>query len=147
MKIYNKRAFFAGILFACAAVLFLFGLSDVHWWQGLFAIVITVRFLYVGLTEAGNTRAQKQASEREKAAAALCGKHHAYKRNLPLLLVAVFFPTALFLRLVFHIYLPVGIFVVFVLLLAVATAYSIGIERSIEEYIDTHPEDDAPDAP
>lgn len=142
MKVYNKGAFLTGVV--CAGALLLFAIDVLHadWWQWLISIAITVRLLYIGLTEEGSRQAKKVEDHYAETAASLHGKHHSLKTNLPWILVIVFYPIALFLRFAFEIYLPIWMHVGFVILLTVAAAYSIGIERSIREYIETNiPED------
>ena len=141
MKIYNKSSFIAGVVCVGALVLLVFLHAD--WWQWLISIAIAARFLYVGLTEAGSRRTPKINKHYKDVATTLHGKHYALKTNLPLVFAGAFFAVAVLLRFVFDIYLPVWSYVVFVIILAVLVAYSIGIEKSITDYIDDNiPEDD-----
>ena len=106
------------------------------WWQWAFPAVLAARLLYTGLSEKAGERAHFLRAHYRETAVGLHGKWYPLKTNLPLLFTAVFLTAALLLRLIWQIFLPVGIYVVFVVLLAVSAAYSIGIDRSIIQDID-----------
>lgn len=143
MKIYNKRAFFAGLFFAGTFLLFVLGIIEAELWQWLLAFGLAARFLHIGLSEIGSRREAAFQRQYPNTAAALHGRYHALKTNLPLLMVAVYFPLALLLRFGFDLYLPVWVHITFVILLTVAAAYSIGVSRSIEEHINAQLSEDA----
>lgn len=142
MKIYNRSAFIGGIICAGAFPLFALGIIEADWWQWMISIAITARLLYIGLSEPGSKQAQKVSEHYKETAVALYGKHYVYKTYLPVVLMAVFFPIALILRFGFDFYLPVWLYVVFVFVLTLSVAYSIGIERSIREHIEASISDD-----
>ena len=146
MKIYSKGYFIGGLIGLAVLVLYAVGVWEAHIGNWVIAIAFTARFLYTGLTESGSGRMKHLAAHYEEAAAALHGKHHALKRNLPWILAGGFFAVAAVLRFGFEIWLPVWIWVVFVLALTGTAFYSIGLHREITEYIDEHiPEEDEPE--
>lgn len=145
MKIYNQNAFLSGLFCACALPLFALGILDVGPGQWLLTIVISGRLLYIGLSKEGNRRNQFLTKHHDAAAEALFGKHHRWKTNLPLVVIAVFFVIALFLRFCTNVILPIGVAVTFVLALLISTAYSVGLYRKITEYIDANYTEDSND--
>ena len=56
MKIYNKRAFFAGLFFAGTFLLFVLGIIEAELWQWLLAFGLAARSLHIGLSETGSRR-------------------------------------------------------------------------------------------
>ena len=146
MKIYSKSNFIAGLIGLAVLVLYAVGIWEAHMGNWVIAIAFTANCLYTGLTKSGSGRRKHLAAHYDETAAALHGKHHALKRNLPWILTLGFFAVALVLRFLFQIWLPVWICVVFVLGLTVAAFYSIGLHREITEYIDEHiPQEDEPE--
>ena len=146
MKIYSKSNFVAGLIGLAVLVLYAAGVWEVHMGNWVIAIAFTANCLYTGLTKSRSERMKHLAAHYDETAAALHGKHHALKRNLPWILTLGFFAVALVLRFLFQIWLPVWIYVVFVLGLTVSAFYSIGLHREITEYIDEHiPQEDEPE--
>lgn len=146
MKIYSKSNVAAGLLCLIAFVLNVLNIIETDWWFLPISIAFAAKFLYTGLTKTGSERAKHMDAHYEKTARMLHGKHHAVKRNLPWILTLGFFTVALMLRFGFEIWLPVWVYVVFVLGLTVAAFYSMGLNREITEYIDEHlPQEEAPD--
>lgn len=136
MKIYNKTSFVAGVICAGALPLYAFGILKADWWHWLISIACAGKLLHIGLTESGSRRAAKQAKYDSTVGTSLFGKHYKLKSNLPWILTIGFLGIALILRL-FQIWLPVWLYVLFVVALAAAAAYSIGVNKQIEDYIDT----------
>jgi len=64
------------------------------------------------------------------------GPLYSIKVNLPWILIFIFFPSALFLRLVFLIWIPTGVALAFVLILAISAVYSIGIINDVKGEIE-----------
>ena len=146
MKIYSKGYFIGGLIGLAVLVLYAVGVWEAHIGNWVIAIAFTAKFLYTGLTESGSGRMKHLAAHYEEAAETLFGKHHALKTNLPWILAGGFFVVAAVLRFGFEIWLPVWIWVVFVLALTGTAFYSIGLHREITEYIDEHiPEEDEPE--
>lgn len=138
MKIYSKSNFVAGLLGLGTLILFAFDAHDTKGWQWALAAFIVVRCLYTALNESASKQSQRYQSNYEKTAIAMYGKYHAIKTNLPLILVIAVFAVTLVLRFLFDIWLPVWIYVVFILALSVAAIYSIGIQQNIKNYMDEH---------
>ena len=145
MKIYNKSAFVTGVF--CAGSIFLFALDILHadWWQWLVSIAISIRFLYMGLSEASSERENILNEKYKETAISLYGRFYFIKTNLPWIIIGAFFAVALTLRFVFYIFLPIWIYAIFLIFFTIAVAYSIGINRSIDEYIITHTNKDNTD--
>lgn len=145
MKIYNKSAFVTGVF--CAGSISLFALDILHadWWQWLISIAISVRFFYVGLSEASSERENILNEKYKETAISRYGRFYFIKTNLPWIIIGVFFAVALTLRFVFYIFLPIWIYAMFLIFFTIAVAYSIGINRSIDEYIVTHTNKDNTD--
>lgn len=59
------------------------------------------------------------------------------KTNLPYLGMGFFFAAAVLARFAFQVILPIWLWVLFLMFLTVAVAYSIGVNRKITEYLDT----------
>ncbi|TCK89129.1 hypothetical protein EDC19_2544 [Natranaerovirga hydrolytica] len=138
MKIYNKSAFVTGVF--CAGLLPLFALDILHadGWQWLISIAISAKLLYVGLSEAGSKREKILKEKYKVTAISLYGRFYFIKTNLPWIILGAFFAISLTLRFVFYIFFPIWIHAMFLIFLTIAVAYSIGIDRSIEEYIVAH---------
>jgi len=143
MKIYRKYEFVLGLFGLGTMILVYFYQKrpvTIYW---LFLIFSTGKCFYESLTEPGSKQAGKRKHYYDEVAKQLHGRNYAIKTNLPWILTLGFFFVALVLRLVFEIWLPSWIYVVFILVLSVSACYSIGICRSITDYIDEQiPEDE-----
>ena len=137
MKIYNKGSFLAGVLCAFALLLFLLDLVRAEWWQWIIAAAFSVKFLYGGLSKTASARSQFHAQHYQQAARALFGRYRWVKTNLPYLGMGFFFAAAILARFAFQVILPIWLWVLFLMFLTVAVAYSIGVNRKITEYLDT----------
>ena len=135
MKIYNKSAFLFGAFCACALLLFALGIIEVEWWQWVITIAISGRYLYVGLSKTASENANTIHQNYKETATQLYGKYALVKANLPIILLVIFFGVALLIRFVFDIATPVGIAIVFCILLTITVAYSIGLDRNIKNAI------------
>lgn len=142
MKIYNKSAFGSGLFFFIVFLLLLFRVLPGRTWAYVFSFLLAVRYLYTGLTHSGSAEAERIATRYGDVATELFGKFHAVKTALPLIVVGVFLLFAALLRFVFDIILPVGIWILFLIALTLAAAYSIGIQYKIEEHINEESEDE-----
>lgn len=142
MKIYNKSAFISGLFFAVVFLLLLFRVLPGRAWAYVFSFLLSVRYLYTGLTHSGSAKAEKIAARYDGVATELFGKFHAAKTALPLIVAVGFLLFAAFLRFVFDIVLPTGIWVLFLIALTLAAAYSFGIQCKIEEHINEESEDE-----
>ena len=137
MKIYNKGSFLAGVLCALALLLFLLDLVRAEWWQWIIAAAFSVKFLYNGLSKTAFARSQFYVQHYQQAAQALFGRYHWVKTDLPYLGIIFFFSAAILARFAFQVILPIWLWVLFLMFLTVAVAYSIGVNRKITEYLDT----------
>lgn len=135
MKIYNKSAFAFGIFCAGGLVFFALGIIPADWWQWLLMIAISGRYLYIGLSETASENENTIQQHYRETAIRLYGKYALIKTNLPIILLVIFFGVALFIRFVFDIVTPVGIAVVFCILLTISAAYSIGLNQTIQDTI------------
>lgn len=131
MKIYNKPAFAFGLFCAGGLLIFALGIISVDWWQWVLTIAISGRYLYIGLSKNANAIHQHY----NETAVKLYGKYALVKTNLPVILVVIFFGIALFIRFVFDIVTPVSIATIFCILLTISVAYSIGLDRTIQNAI------------
>ncbi len=135
MKTYNKSAFALGLSCAGGLLLFALGIISVDWWQWVLTIVISCRYLYVGLSKTASDYADAIHRRYNEIAIKLYGKYALIKINLPIILLVAFFSVALFIRFAFDIMTPVGFATAFFILLTVSAAYSIGLDRSIQDTI------------
>ena len=136
MKIYNKGSAVSGIVLFCTfLILAAVGVVEADVRQWVIALAVTGRLLYAGLTKEGSQNAKKVEAHYTQTATTLYGKHHRAKTNLPWIFCISFFAVALVLRFVFDIYLPVGVWVAFAILLTVTVGYSIRVTGSINDYI------------
>lgn len=142
MKIYNKSAFVTGVFCACSLPLFALDILHADWWQWLISIAISTKLLHVGLSKTGSERDKIIKYKYKETAINLNGRFYYLKTNLPWIIIGAFFTIALTLRLVFYIFIPIWIYVVFLVFLAISVAYSIGIDRGIYEYIVSHTNED-----
>ncbi len=136
MKIYDKRAFAMGLLCAGSIPLLILDIIPSDPLQWVLSLTITGHFLYMGLSKEESEKEQAVGKYFKETAVSLHGKYYFVKTNLPLILLAAFFVPALLLRWIWDIVLPVWVAVVFVMVLTVSVAYSIGINRQIREHID-----------
>lgn len=135
MKIYNKSAFAFGVLCAGGLLLFALGIISAAWWQWVLTIGISCRYLYVSLSKTASDYADAIRQHYNEAAISLYGKYALIKTNLPIILLAVFFSVALFIRFAFDIVTPVSAAIIFCILLTFSVAYSIGLDRNIQNTI------------
>lgn len=145
MKIYDQGALLSGLFALCALLLFAFNVLEARPGTWILLLVIAGRAFYVALSKEGHRRNQFLTKHHDAAAEALFGKYHRWKTNLPLVVLAVFFVIALFLRFCTNVILPIGVAVTFVLALLISTAYSVGLYRKITEYIDANYTEDSND--
>lgn len=135
MIIYNKSAFAFGVLCAGGLLLFALGIVSAAWWQWVLTIVISCRYLYVGLSKTASDHADAICQHYNEAAIRLYGKYALIKTNLPIILLAAFISVALFIRFAFDIVTPVSVAIVFCILLTISVAYSIGLNQNIQNTI------------
>ncbi len=142
MKIYNKSAFTFGVFCAGALLFFALGVIAVEWWQWAITIAISSRYLYIGLSKTASENTNAIHQHYHETAVKLYGKYALIKANLPVILLAVFFSVALFVRFVFDIITPVSVAIIFCILLTISVLYSIGLERNIKNTIINEKESD-----
>ena len=135
MKIYNKSAFLFGVFLAGALFVFALGIISVDWWQWVIITAFSGKYLYAGLSKTANENANTIRRSYKETASKLYGKYALIKTNLPMILLAIFFGAALFIRYAFDIVTPVGIAIIFCILLTSSVAYSIGLDRNIKKAI------------
>ena len=145
MKLYDRNAFLTGVLALCALLVFAFGILEARPGTWILLLVIAGRAFYVALSKEGNRRNQFLTKHYDAAAEALFGRHHRWKTNLPLVVIAVFFVIALLLRFCTNRIFPIWIALIFVITLLLSTAYSVGLHHQIKEYIDSHYTEDPND--
>ena len=147
MKIYRKFEFVLGLFGLGTMVLVYFYQKrpvTIYW---LFLIFWTGKYFYESLTEPGSKQAGKRNRYYDKVAKQLHGRNYALKTNLQWILTLGFFFVGLVLRFVFELWLPIWIYVVFILLLSVSAFYAVGVQKSIPDYIDEHfPQGEEPEA-
>lgn len=136
MKIYNKSYFFMGLFCLGAIPLFVSDIVPVDWWQYGITIAFSSLFLYRGLSREGSERDRVFREYFKETALSMYGPLYSIKVNLPWILIFIFFPSALFLRLVFLIWIPTGVALAFVLILAISAVYSIGIINDVKGEIE-----------
>ena len=135
MKIYNKSAFITGVICAGSIPLLLLGVIPSGFIQWALSLVITSRYLYIGLSPDASRDYETVSSRYKETAIALYGRHYYWKTGLPLFLLAGFFLPALVLRYGFEIYTPAWLAVLFNIALTISVFYSIGLNRKIRETI------------
>ncbi len=135
MKIYNKPMFMFGVFCAGALLFFASGIIAAEWWQWAITIIISGRYLYIGLSRTASENATTIHQYHNETAVKLYGKYALAKTNLPIILLVVFFGVALFIRFVFDIITPVSIAILFCILLTISVIYSIGLEQNIKNTI------------
>ncbi len=135
MKIYNKSAFASGLFCAVGLFIFALGIISVDWWQWVLTIAISGRYLYIGLSKTANDNANAIHQYYNETAVKLYGKYAIVKTNLPIILLVLFFGIALFIRFVFDIVTPASIAAIFCILLTISVAYSINLDRTIQNAI------------
>lgn len=143
MKIYNKSYFFMGLFCLGAIPLFLFDIVHVDWWQYGITIAFSSSFLYRGLSNKGSERDRVFREYFRETALSMYGPLYSVKVNLPWILMLIFFPSALILRLVFLISIPIGGALAFVSILTISVIYSIGIINDIKADIEKNRMNDA----
>jgi heme exporter protein D len=136
MKIYDKGAFAVGVIFACAIPLFVLNVISATWWQWLFTIALSVLFLYLGLSKSASERTGVINKNYKEVSSRVGGKYVEIKRNLPLIILVASLADALILRFAFDVYLPIWMYVVFLIALAIAEVYSFVLNREILKQID-----------
>lgn len=136
MKIYNKSYFFMGLFCLGAIPLFVSDIVPVDWWQYGITIAFSSLFLYRGLSREGSERDRVFREYFKETALSMYGPLYSIKVNLPWILIFIFFPSALFLRLVFLTWIPTGVALAFVLILAISAVYSIGIINDVKGEIE-----------
>ena len=141
MKIYNKSAFAFGVLCAFALPLFALGIIAADWWQWALTIAISCRYLYYGLSKEANKKANTIQQRYKEVSVRLYGKYAYIKVNLPFIFLVSFFSIVLFIRFAFDVIIPVGVVVVFCIILAVSVVYSIGLDRTIKDTIENETDD------
>ena len=135
MRIYNKSAFAFGLFCAGGLLIFALGIISADWWQWVLTIAISGRYLYIGLSKTAYDNANVIHQHYNETAVKLYGKYALVKTNLPIILLVIFFGGALFFCFFFDIVTPVSIAAVFCVLLTVSVAYSIGLDRRIQNTI------------
>jgi hypothetical protein len=124
-------------LFCLGAIpLFVSDIVPVDWWQYGITIAFSSLFLYRGLSREGSERDRVFREYFKETALSMYGPLYSIKVNLPWILIFIFFPSALFLRLVFLIWIPTGVALAFVLILAISAVYSIGIINDVKGEIE-----------
>lgn len=136
MKIYDKRAFVAGVLFLCAIPFFAFGIIESKIWQIILLFGLAAKFLHTGLSHSESARQRYIGENYDRVAKELFGKYAIIKRWFPMILIGVFFAVAVFFRLVFDYITPVWIAIAVLIIATITTFYSIGLERQIIEKLD-----------
>jgi hypothetical protein len=136
MQIYDKGAFFVGVVCACALPLFALNVTSADWCQWLLTIAISVRFLYLGLSKSASERTHIINKNHKEVSAHVGGKYVTIKLNLPIVILFPFLAIALILRFAFAVYLPAWIYVVLLIAVTIAAAYSFGLNRKIVKQID-----------
>lgn len=136
MKIYDSTSFLMGILWLCAIPLFALGIIEGGWLRYTVAISFSAVLFYRAFSKTASERDRIKRAHFKETAISLYGRLYFIKTDLPWILIFVFFPVALTLRLVFHIWLPIWVGVVFVSILTVSTLYSIGIIDRIRSDIE-----------
>lgn len=135
MKIYNKSAFIFGMFCVGALLFFALGIVAVKWWQWVITIAISSKYLYTGLSKTASENANTIRQYYNETAIRLYGKYALIRTKLPIILLAVFFSTALFIRFVFDVITPVSVTTIFCILLTISVIYSICLERNIKNTI------------
>ena len=138
MKIYNKNHLLLGLFWVVMIALLFFEVIEGDFIKWLIATFLACKFLYSALSREGNAETERRRMHYKEAATKLYGRHYAWRTNLPLV---VFLPSlflALILRLCFGVWISVWVVVALMLLVTVASFYSYGVERSIEEYINAN---------
>lgn len=124
-------------LFCLGAIpLFVSDIVPVDWWQYGITIGFSSLFLYRGLSKEGSERDRVFREYFKETALSMYGPLYSIKVNLPWILIFIFFPFALILRLVFLIWIPTGVALAFVLILAISAVYSIGIINDVKGEIE-----------
>lgn len=135
MKIYNKSYFFMGLFCLGAIPFFVFDIIHVDWWQYGITIAISSSFLYRGISQKRSEQDRVFREHFRETALSMYGPFYSAKVNLPWILILIFFPFALILRLVFLIWIPIEVALVFVIILMISAIYSIGIVNDIKSDI------------
>lgn len=144
MKIYNKNCFIFGLVCLCALPLFALEIIKVDWWQWLFTIAISGKYLYIGLSKNESRRQAHIEKNYKSVSHKLLGRYASIKTNLPLVILGVFFAVAIIIRYALDVTIPVGIVVVVLIFTTVAAFYSIGLNRQIAAYIEDEESETAP---
>lgn len=135
MKIYNKSAFVFGVSCAGALLLFALGVIAVEWWQWVITIVISGRYLYIGLSKTANENAHFIRQHYRETTISLYGKYAHIKTNLPFILLAIFLLVVLFAQFFLDIVTPNSVAIIFNILLIISLLYSSHLDRNIKSTI------------
>lgn len=143
MKIYSKKHLFAGIFAACIGLIAAFDLLGGETpleerWIALFFFAAAANSFYWALSKDGLEEADKRRAYYTKVALLLHGKHYSWKASLPILLVVILFIGILLWEIAFDTPFPTILMAIWLLPLFLAMGYSIGLRRSVTEYIDAH---------
>ena len=137
MKIHNKESFIWGLIFLCPLPLFALKIIEAEWWQWVFAMAMSAKFLYAGLSKSESDRQEHIKKNYKKASQKLLGRYALIKTNLPLIILGVFFVIAIIIRYALDYIIPIWIVVVVLILATISLFYSIGLNRQIVEYIES----------
>lgn len=147
MKIYDKSSFGMGLLWLCAFPLFALDVIKGDWLKYMIAISLSAMFFHRAFSKAASEQNHITAKQFKEMALSRYGRRYVIRTNLPWILLLAFFPTALLLRLAFHIWLPMWVYGAFVLSLTLSTFYSIGIINSIKSEIEKNARNDGTGIP
>ena len=99
---------------------FALGIIAAEWWQWVITAAISVSYMHIGLSKTAGENTDAVRRHYDETAVKLYGKYAAVKINLTIILLAVFFGTAIFIRFVFGIITPVGVTAVFCIILIIS---------------------------
>lgn len=136
MKIYDKSSFLMGTLWLCAFPLLALDIIEGDWLKYIVTITISAMFFYRACSKTVSERNRIIGEHFKKTAISLYGRRYFIKTNLPWIMILVFFPIALTLRFVFYIWLPMWVYLIFVLIFTTSTFYSIVIMNRIKSDIE-----------
>ena len=135
MKIYNKSSFFSGLFFLATLVIFMLDIVHADWWQWIICFMACINLLYIALSKDGSRYNDIINQKYKETAVKLYGKYYMVKTNLPIIIIVVFLLLAYLIRVKFDFIIPIWGWFLFIFISTVATAYSIGLDRSIKKYI------------
>lgn len=142
MKIYDKSSFLMGILWLCALPLLALDIIEGGWLKYIVTITISAMFFYRACSKTASERNRIIKEHFKETAISLYGRRFFIKTNLPWIIILVFSPIALTLRFVFYIWLPMWIYLIFMLIFTMSAFYSIGIMNRIKSGIEKRLEND-----